>query len=611
MRKLVLMLNLVLVLTGYNFAVSQGDPWDNTLPSDAMQWNDAALSIRNNNDAIETALGVDLAGGVAVYNVKGTTYGALGDGSNDDKDEIQAAIDAATAAGGGIVWFPEGTYMLSGKLVLKSNVTLQGEGWSSILKLEAGANSDLIEFNFSGGDVTDVAILDLQLDGDGSNQSAGNNKIIEIVDGIRVRVENCYIHDTKNDAIGISADLTSTNRHIWIVNNYMKTVGVGGSGARSGISIIEGRFINILGNRIEDVDQNFIDLEPTTDDRPVMFVNIIDNICETADGVGIQLKVAGTGTAYDITKFAHINIVNNVVKDFDTDNNTAGGIINTGFVAVNIKNNHVTQAATNSAGISAGRHANVEGNYIYNCESGIDVGTYTNITGNTIDKANLFGIRSNSAADPEAKYVTISHNLVKNTQAGPAVRVDSSQEALSVIGNTLIDDQSPATTTYGIWEEAGGSGTNNTNIYTDNIIKNMLTAPTFIRSRKNIVDLTVTSQGSVDLSGSAARSLIFTADRDYHLINVDMIYTEASDPCSGVDLAIGKAGSDEFYFTTTSAINKSIWDRVSVINANNSDPCALFASQTVSADETMFLYTAGGKTGTGEVAARIYLMPVN
>jgi hypothetical protein len=35
--------------------------WDNTLPSDATQWNSAAGQIRNNWDAIEVVLGVDLS----------------------------------------------------------------------------------------------------------------------------------------------------------------------------------------------------------------------------------------------------------------------------------------------------------------------------------------------------------------------------------------------------------------------------------------------------------------------------------------------------------------------------------------------------------------------
>ena len=44
-----------------------------------------------------------------VYNIK-SGYGAVGDGIADDGPEIQAAINAAVTAGGGIIYVPHGTY---------------------------------------------------------------------------------------------------------------------------------------------------------------------------------------------------------------------------------------------------------------------------------------------------------------------------------------------------------------------------------------------------------------------------------------------------------------------------------------------------------------------
>lgn len=51
-------------------------------------------------------------------------YGAKGDGITLDTRAIQAAIDSASATGGGVVTFPQGVY-LSGALFLKSNVELR------------------------------------------------------------------------------------------------------------------------------------------------------------------------------------------------------------------------------------------------------------------------------------------------------------------------------------------------------------------------------------------------------------------------------------------------------------------------------------------------------
>src|SRR5205823_7338982 len=58
-------------------------------------------------------------GGNGVFNVK--SYGAVGDGVADDTAAVQAAIDAANStagalAGGGIVFFPLGSYLISASL---------------------------------------------------------------------------------------------------------------------------------------------------------------------------------------------------------------------------------------------------------------------------------------------------------------------------------------------------------------------------------------------------------------------------------------------------------------------------------------------------------------
>lgn len=63
-----------------------------------------------------------------VYNVKDPTYGAQGDGATNDVTSIQAAIDAALAAGGGVVFFPDGNYYIEEDLVLKDGVSLLGAG---------------------------------------------------------------------------------------------------------------------------------------------------------------------------------------------------------------------------------------------------------------------------------------------------------------------------------------------------------------------------------------------------------------------------------------------------------------------------------------------------
>lgn len=49
-----------------------------------------------------------------LMDVRHPDFGAVGDGVTDDTAAIQAAIDAAYTAGGGVIYFPAGTYLVSG-----------------------------------------------------------------------------------------------------------------------------------------------------------------------------------------------------------------------------------------------------------------------------------------------------------------------------------------------------------------------------------------------------------------------------------------------------------------------------------------------------------------
>jgi hypothetical protein len=86
------------------------------------------------------ATGLEALENSTVFNVK--NYGAKGDGTTDDTTAIQNAINAAGAAGGGIVYFPIATYKVTGQLTFpldtsttvytQRSIKLVGAGsWSS------------------------------------------------------------------------------------------------------------------------------------------------------------------------------------------------------------------------------------------------------------------------------------------------------------------------------------------------------------------------------------------------------------------------------------------------------------------------------------------------
>jgi hypothetical protein len=85
--------------------------------------------------------------------------GAKGDGIADDTTAIVTAIAKQAAAGGGIVYFPVGTFLISSPINLPQNVTLAGNYTGSVIRAKTAVTS---MFVVQGGAVT---IRDLLLDG--------------------------------------------------------------------------------------------------------------------------------------------------------------------------------------------------------------------------------------------------------------------------------------------------------------------------------------------------------------------------------------------------------------------------------------------------------------
>lgn len=125
------------------------------------------------------------------FNVK--DYGATGGGVADDTAEIIAAIADVVAEGGGILWFPQGTYNVSSTITGNQAVIL------------AGLSSELVEIVWTGGalpvfdyrDQDEFQIRGIKIDGAstatygirmGNTTGSVHPNHIETVD---VWVENC------------------------------------------------------------------------------------------------------------------------------------------------------------------------------------------------------------------------------------------------------------------------------------------------------------------------------------------------------------------------------------------------------------------------------------
>lgn len=128
----------------------------------------------------------------AVYNVQDPTYGAVGDGSNNDTTAINAAITAC-ALTGGTVYFPPGTYRITSTLVVTHTATktvnLRGAGQTTTtIRMDSNA-SDAIGSTPSGTTVWSISDLTIIL---------GVNTAFDILDlaGSTLVLTRCTIGST-------------------------------------------------------------------------------------------------------------------------------------------------------------------------------------------------------------------------------------------------------------------------------------------------------------------------------------------------------------------------------------------------------------------------------
>ena len=120
-------------------------------------------------------------------------FGAVGDGTTDDRTAIQAAIDSLVANKGGVLRFSGKTYLIGpGGLNIGAQVELKGSGETTVLKaVETDTNYWMITAFFA----TQAVIADLQLDGNQNNRL--NNDSVHggiLLEGCQsCRIENCTL----------------------------------------------------------------------------------------------------------------------------------------------------------------------------------------------------------------------------------------------------------------------------------------------------------------------------------------------------------------------------------------------------------------------------------
>jgi hypothetical protein len=109
-----------------------------------------------------------------------------------------------------------------------------------------------------------------------------------------------------------------------------------------------------------------------------------------------------------------------------------------------------------------------------------------------------------------------------------------------------------------------------------------------LNGRPTLIERTATS---IDLSGAAETLIVFHTEREATITNAYFLYTEATSADAGITIKIGKEEDDDYYYTGTSEVSKSQWDTDSIT----------LLKRDIAQGDTVLFYSAGGKSGTGEI----------
>lgn len=247
------------------------------------------------------------------FNVKASIYGARGDGSQDDGSAIAAAVGAAVAAGGGIVYFPGGTYRITGALSMSPGVSFLGAGAKASTISVDHATSNGITVS-AGTSNLSVSIRGLTVQPAQSN----SGKMVVVEAGTVCNVQDCTIGGSNSTGYGISFDSAST-RLTCIGNTFV----LGGPVANGVYNDTGTPTCLILGNRFIGPASMTGNMMRANGGQSVIVGNVFD--CSgTSAGAGACVVAA---TSYVVAANRFIAPTGGTITPISTVGTTGGNFV--------------------------------------------------------------------------------------------------------------------------------------------------------------------------------------------------------------------------------------------------------------------------------------------
>lgn len=156
-------------------------------------------------------------------------FGAVGDGVTNDTAAIQAAVNAVAAAGGGDVYFPAGTYLVT-SVNVRHGIAIVGSG-NAVIKRPANTPNWTRTFTTQNTlwsqsyDSSPLTFKNIIIDGNRDNQGAYTGYQLEqahllfltgdntVAGRLRVIIDGCTFYNCVADAVSqyVNVDLTISN----------------------------------------------------------------------------------------------------------------------------------------------------------------------------------------------------------------------------------------------------------------------------------------------------------------------------------------------------------------------------------------------------------------
>lgn len=367
-----------------------------------------------------------------------------------DQTEINSAITAVNGAGGGEVVIRPGTYTFNGQGIPKSNVTVSGEGVSTIIKRANSVDTILWRVNA----VNNFTVRNMQIDGNKANHPVGaTQQDIRIQDSTNLLFEKIYQHDATTHGI-ITAVGSAANDGIIIRDCRFENNGTSADG--SGVYINGSVNVHIENVRASGCELDGIQWKTSTALEIINCVSYANkrygffavdghtNVtnCSSYNNLNQGFRMEPGSSGENTT----VNLSNSDIHD----NNLDGiAIVDcSGSKISNVKSYNNGKGAVISAGLKlqAQSTKTCSRNMISNCSFYDDQGTPTQAYGiwglgaGTVDSNNvvdcqIYGITTTAVREDTWN----SNNIIRNTQgANPdGIRVEGNLSGSKTLDRTL------------------------------------------------------------------------------------------------------------------------------------------------------------------------------